>query len=119
MTNREEVAKKLREAWDCNGGFSMTSDTAIYQLSKVVCAQGKTYEFFFNRLADLIDPTCHMSWEYGNGDDETDEYMDEIACTPEDTVACHCHECGWVFRFERGIVPNYCPSCVARVMRDE
>lgn len=71
------------------------------------------------RLADLIDPTCHMSWEYGNGDDETDEYMDEIAGTTEDTVACHCHECDEVFRYDRGIIPNYCPSCGARVVRDE
>lgn len=53
------------------------------------------------------------------GDDDTDEYMELIADTPEDTVACHCHECDWVFRFERGIVPNYCPACGARMVRDE
>ena len=70
-------------------------------------------------LADLIDPTCHMSCKYGSGDDETDEYMEEIAFTPEDTVACHCHTCDTVFRYDRGIIPNYCPNCGARVVRDE
>lgn len=60
-----------------------------------------------------------MSWEYGNGDDDTEEYMEEIAGTHEDTVACHCHECDEVFRYDRGIIPNYCPNCGARVVRDE
>lgn len=119
MTSRKEIAARLREVWDCNGGFFMTTDTAVFQLSDVVGARGKTYEFFFNTLADLIDPTCHMSWEYGNGDDDTDEYMEEIAVTHEDTVACHCHECDEVFRYDRGIIPNYCPSCGARVVRDD
>lgn len=36
-------------------------------------------------------PTTQMSYEYGNGDDRTEEYMELIDRTPEDTVACHCH----------------------------
>ena len=119
MTNRQEVAKKLRKVNQGYGGWFITSDNAIYEIGKAIHAQGKPLDFFFNRLADLIDPTCHMSWEYGNGDDETDEYMEEIAGTHEDTVACHCHMCDEVFRYDRGIVPNYCPSCGARVVRDE
>ena len=125
MTNREEVAKRWREIGerlDKNPPTSLTG-TACITLFELLGSAGirdnNSYSDVFNRLADLIDPTCHMSCKYGNGDDETDEYMDEIACTPEDTVACHCHECDWVFRFERGIVPNYCPSCGARVMRNE
>ena len=116
MTNREErqeVAKKLRE----NSTVHTTDEVYVVLLSSI----GITYDYanLLNRLADLIDPTCHMSWEYGNGDDDTDEYMELIADTPEDTVACHCHACDIVFRFERGIVPDYCPFCGARVVRDE
>lgn len=44
---------------------------------------------------------------------------DNNAGTHEDTAACHCHECDEVFRYDRGIIPNYCPSCGARVVRDE
>lgn len=57
----------------------------------------------------LTTPTTQMSCEYGNGDNRTEEYMELIARSPEDTVACHCHACNMVFRFERGIVPDYCP----------
>lgn len=108
MTSREEVAKKLREAWDCNGGFSMTSDTAIYQISKVVCAQGKTYEFLFNRLADLIDPTCE-------GVEERED--DGIDAPPRYTS--HCGNCGQMWDETSGIprFPMYCPNCGARVVR--
>lgn len=113
MTNRQEVAKKLRE----NSTVHTTNEVYVALLSCI----GITYDYanLLNRLASLIDPTCHMSWEYGNGDDDTDEYMELIADTPEDTVACHCHACDIVFRFERNIVPGYCPFCGARVVRDE
>ena len=113
MTNRQEVAKKLRE----NSTTHTTEEVYVALLNCI----GITYDYanLLNRLADLIDPTCHMSCEYGSGDDETDEYMEEIAFTPEDTVACHCHTCDTVFRYDRGIIPNYCPNCGARVVRDE
>ena len=125
MTSREEVAKKWRETGerlDKEPPSSLTG-TACITLFELLESAGirdnNSYSDVFNRLADLIDPTCHMSWEYGNGDDDTDEYMELIAGTPEDTVACHCHVCDIVFRFERGIVPDYCPFCGARVVRDD
>ena len=125
MTNREEVAKKLREAGgyldkNAPGEVNGAAQSVLFELFEATSVRNSnSYNDAFNRLADLIDPTCHMSCEYGNGDDETDEYLDEIACTPEDTVACHCHTCDTVFRYDRGIIPNYCPSCGARVVRDE
>lgn len=119
MTNREEVAKKLREAGKGNNDWSMGINAAFFKIGDIIGARYRSYEFFFNTLANLIDSTCHMSWEYGNGDDDTDEYMEEIALTHEDTVACHCHECDEVFRYDRGIIPNYCPACGARVVRDD
>nr|DAY03062.1 MAG TPA: DNA-directed RNA polymerase [Caudoviricetes sp.] len=115
MTNREEVAEKLRRIEE-----DVDYETAFMEIDTIIGTKDNySFSFFFNRLADLIDPTCHMSWEYGNGDDDTEEYMEEIAGTHEDTVACHCHECDEVFRYDRGIIPNYCPNCGARVMRDE
>lgn len=114
MTNREEVAKKLRRIEE-----DVDYETAFMEIDTIIGTKDNySFSFFFNRLADLIDPTCHMSCECSNGDDDTDEYMELIADTPEDTVACHCHACDIVFRFERGIVPDYCPFCGARVVRN-
>ena len=124
MNNREEVAERLREAGerlDKEPPISLMG-TACITLFELLESAGirdnNSYSDIFSRLADLIDPTCRMSWEYDNGDDDTDEYMELIVDTPEDTVACHCHACDIVFRFERGIVPDYCPFCGARVVRD-
>lgn len=125
MISREEVAKKWRgvgERLDKEPPISLTGTACITLfelLESVGIRDNNSYSDVFSRLADLIDPTCHMSCEYGSGDDETDEYMEEIAFTPEDTVACHCHTCDTVFRYDRGIIPNYCPNCGARVVRDE
>lgn len=114
---REETLKTIRE-----GGIARNEVEAYVLLLHCIGIRPQlpavnTYKPALERLADLIDPTCHMSWECGNGDDDTDKYMELIAGTPEDTVACHCHACDIVFRFERGIVPGYCPFCGARVVR--
>lgn len=117
MTNREEVAARLRMyATD----FDFGDSNPLWYVEKAVFDDIRIRESgrVFARLADLIDPTCHMSCEYDNGDDDTDEYMELIVNTPEDTVACHCHACNIVFRFERGIVPDYCSFCGARVVRE-
>ena len=116
---RKETLKTIRE-----GGIARNVSEAYVLLLHCIGIRPQlpavnTYKPALERLADLIDPTCHMSCEYGSGDEVTDEYMDNIAGTPEDTVACHCHACDTVFRYERNIIPNYCPSCGARVVRDE
>ena len=120
MISREEVAKKLRGSGEWLFGYSYNA-AAVKAIGILRDATDSTYNYatLLDRLADLIDPTYHMSCEYGSGDDETDEYMEEIAFTPGDTVACHCHTCDTVFRYDRGIIPNYCPNCGARVVRDE
>lgn len=117
MTNREEVAERLRVyATD----FDFGDSNPIWYVEKAVFNDIRIREQgrVFSSLADLIDPTCHMSCEYGSGDKVTEEYMEEIAGTHEDTVACHCHSCDTIFRYERGIIPNYCPNCGARVVRE-
>lgn len=120
MTNREEIAEKLREAAEDIEEVSPYPAVALNKITNIIAINEITsYQDFFNRLADLIDPTCHMSCECGSGDEVIEEYMDNIVFTPEDTVACHCHTCDMVFRYERNIIPNYCPNCGARVVSED
>lgn len=75
---REETLKTIRE-----GGIARNEAEAYVLLLHCIGVRPQlpavyTYKSALKRLADLIDPTCHMSWEYGNGDDDTEEYMEEI-----------------------------------------
>ena len=70
-------------------------------------------------LADLIEPqerTCRILQAYGDESEELDHRMEEIAGTPEDTVACICQSCGHEFRYDRMVRPRFCPHCGARVV---
>lgn len=105
MTNRQKVAEKLREAGkELDNTFDESDDgdefLAAFIATDLAIGQPKRspFEFspFFNRLADLIDPTCHQVIE-----DETQ-------------VCSECSEdldewYGW----------DFCPNCGARVVRDE
>lgn len=113
MTNRQEVAKKLREANKNNCGWFLTSDNAIYEVGKVIGAIGKPYDVFFNRLADLIDPTCEVIEMPDN-----DEFMVRIVS------GFMCKKCRHETIVERNCdggaePPKYCPNCGARVVRDD
>jgi len=86
MTNREEVAKKLRE----NSTVHTTDEAYVVLLN----CMGITYDYanLFNRLADLIDPTC----------------------TPEeDGNNIVCSECG-ADLYDDDL---HCPHCGSRVVR--
>ena len=54
--------------------------------------------------------TCEMEtdWDY---------LSDGVPCAPEDTWAYMCSACEWSFRYDRGIKPNYCPNCGAKVVQ--
>lgn len=110
MISREEVAKKLREAGKGNSGWFMTIQVAIFKISDIIGAQCKSYEFFFNRLADLIDPTC-------TADIKRED--DGIDAQPYYTSSCG--NCGalWDTITGAALLPKYCPHCGARVVRDE
>lgn len=60
------------------------------------------------QAAELGSGTCEMKtdWDY---------LHDGIPDAPEDTWAYKCSACGWSFRYDRGIKPNFCPNCCARV----
>ena len=94
MFGREEVAKKLREVGKGNSGWFMTVHVAFFKISDIISAQYKSYEAFFNRLADLIDPTCRPV-----------EADNNIVCS----------ECG-ADLYDDDL---YCPHCGSRVVRND
>lgn len=104
MTNREEVAEKLRE-----GGIARNVQEAYVVLLSCIGIRPQlpaenTYMLALERLADLIDPTCHMRETV---EDERTVYV--------------CSNCGSWKSEDKKILSlfNYCPVCGARVVRDE
>lgn len=108
MTNHEEVAKNLREAGErldkeAPSNLTAAAYTTLFELLESAgIREGNSYSDVFSRLADLIDPTCH---DFG-GEEGTNGESYDFACSA----------CGWC---EDVTKPNYCPSCGARVVRDE
>lgn len=107
MTNRQEVAKKLREV-----DTARTTNEVYVALLNCI---GITHDYstLFNRLADLIDPTCKVVEVPDN-----DEFMIRIVS------GFMCKKCGHEAIVERNCdgraePPSYCPHCGARVVRDE
>lgn len=125
MTNHEEVAKKLREAGkELDNTFDKSDDgdefLAAFIAIDLAIGQPKRspFEFspFFNRLADLIDPTCRIV------------YIDESWSSPDvghiDEWHYECSRCCYELNdeemdeFEGGVLPfRYCPGCGSRVVR--
>ena len=96
MTSREEVAKTLRE-----GGIARNVSEAYVLLLHCIGIRPQlpavyTYKQALERLADLIDLTCHQVIE-----DETQ-------------VCSECSE-----DLDEGYGWDFCPNCGARVVRDE
>lgn len=113
MTSRKEIAARLREAGKDNNDWSMGANAAFFKIDDIIGAQYKSYGFFFNRLAGLIDPTCEVVEVPDN-----DEFMVRVVS------GFMCKECGHETIVERNCdgwaePPNYCPNCGARVVRDE
>lgn len=114
MTNHEEVAKKLREAGkELDNTFDKSDDgdefLAAFIAIDLAIGQPKRspFEFspFFNRLADLIDPTCEVA-------------LDEELSQELQGDMFHCNKCNAAFPRINGEY-RYCPHCGARVVRDE
>lgn len=109
MTNRQEVAEKLRRIEE-----DVDYETAFMEIDTIIGTKDNySFSFFFNRLADLIDPTCHVIDE-------------EVTHEPTlNALAVHvyeCDKCGWYFYMAEVCChpkPFYCPMCGARVVRDE
>ena len=104
MTNREEVAKKLREV-----STARTTDEVYVAILHCI---GITHDYanLLNRLADLIDPTC-------TADIKRED--DGIDAQPYYTSSCG--NCGalWDTITGAALLPKYCTHCGARVVRDD
>jgi DNA-directed RNA polymerase subunit RPC12/RpoP len=113
MTNREEVAKKLREAAEDIEEVSPYPAVALNKITNIIAINEITsYQDFFNRLADLIDPTCSVYI--------TEQHEIESATR----YTAECSSCGALFGYfttlqqAQATHPVYCPHCGARVVRE-
>ena len=115
MTSRAEVAKRWREIGerlDKKPPTSLTGTACVTLFELLGSAEirdNNSYSDVFNRLADLIDPTCE-------GVEERED--DGIDAPPRYTS--HCGNCGQMWDETSGIprFPMYCPNCGARVVRE-
>jgi len=131
---RREVAARLRDCivyakkHDLNGDCDMGSDkcvetrnTLYNDIASCIEEYGNfnlSAEQVFTRLADLIDPTCHIVC------------VDDTYNTPEtghvDEWHYECSKCGIELddndtdAMDSGAKPfDYCPNCGARVVSDD
>ena len=110
MTSREEVAKNLREAGErldkeAPSNLTAAAYTTLFELLESAgIREGNSYSDVFSRLADLIDPTCHL-----------------VEVDDEGKTSYVCSSCGNFGSEEVQLLDsfNFCPVCGARVVRDE
>lgn len=101
MTNREEVAKKLRKL------FPLYRDKDIYQAvlgRPPIDMMISNRKQMIDRLADLIDPTCHI--------------VETVEDSKTMYVCSNCYSCKSEDKkqFSKFV---YCPVCGARVVNDD
>ena len=104
MTNREEVAEKLRRIEE-----DVDYETAFMEIGTIIGTKDNySFSFFFSRLADLIDPTCKGIYR---------REPDDIDGTPRYTI--HCSNCGQLLVETSGIPhsPMYCHNYGTRIIR--
>lgn len=111
MTNRVDVARKLRGSGDrlfgnSFGGGSVKAMDIIREYIEATY----DYEDFFNRLSSLIDPTCKPVITVESLTESLTKYTSE------------CSECGAIFgdfptrEQAETTHPAYCPCCGSRVI---
>ena len=116
---RREVAENLRYLADYPGEPILYAEQFRDVLLDELGVDRWDHSGAFEKLADLIEPqerTCRILQAYGDESEELDHRMEEIAGTPEDTVACICQSCGHEFRYDRMVRPRFCPHCGCRVV---
>lgn len=102
MTRRVEVAKKLRKIGNEMGSIDDCYETAFEEIDAVIYNGG--YDNVFQRLADLIDPVCHL-----------------VKSNDDDGIKYTCSNCGQFHVKELQLLNGfkYCPVCGARIERYE
>ena len=105
MTNREEVAEKLREAGEMLRG-SCCSGASVFVMAKdaIGLNEVNNRKTFFDRLADLIDPVCHL-----------------VETNDDDGIKYTCSNCGCFHVKDLQLLDGfkYCPVCGSRIERNE
>lgn len=110
MINREEIAKKWRETGerlDKEPPISLTGTACIVLwelLESAGIRDNNSYSDVFDRLADLIDPTCHIVETVEDG-------RTMYVCS--NCYSCKSEDKNQFSKF------RYCPSCGARVVSDD
>lgn len=111
MTNRVDVARKLRGSGDrlfgnsFGGGSVKAMDIIRYSINVAY-----DYDELFDHLADLIDPTCKPMITVESLTESLTKYTSE------------CSECGAIFgdfptrEQAETTHPTYCPCCGSRVI---
>ena len=104
LSDRQEIAERLRKAGerlDKEAPSSLTG-TACITLFELLESAGirdsNSYSDIFNRLADLIDPTCELDLDFCM------EYIVCQSCGYELPHGTHLDE------------TKYCPNCGSRVV---
>lgn len=113
MTNRQEVAAKLRAVPAklekenfYSGGSWYNIDPELFEMFyEIVCGSEEgLYDDIFTKTADLIDPVCHL-----------------VEVNDDDGTKYTCSNCGSFHVIELQLLDGfkYCPVCGARLVRDE
>lgn len=128
MNDRTEIANELRKAGqelDADANASMRD--ALIKIDLIADSSNHGYKFepLFERLADIIDPTCRIYWT------DTSYNTPDTGYVSDGYYSCsHCHcEFGdytsevwdsYQASYYEGEAPfEYCPHCGARIIIDE
>lgn len=97
-------------AWD---GTKVKTDV-FYQVQEqaVINWAKELDEHIIKRICEVWNSRAERTCEMETDHDE----LEVIAYSHEDTWAYKCSACDWSFRYDRGIKPNYCPNCGAKVV---
>lgn len=111
MTNRVDAAKKLRGSGDRLFGNSFGGGSVkAMDIIRASIDAAYDYDELFDRLADLIDPTCKPMITVESLTESLTKYASE------------CSECGAIFgdfptrEQAETTHPTYCPCCGSRVI---
>ena len=106
---RREVAERLRKCGADPTIIGAGCGTCLNVIDHAIgCRADDSWERFFGRLADLIDPTCHVVIN------QQDAGAGELVAMMLGSV---CSSCGHDLHRDRftGRYPAHCPGCGARV----
>ena len=142
MTERQEVAEKLRAAGERldkehPSSLTGTACTTLFELLESAgIRDSNSYSDVFSRLANLIDSTCeylpcaYAIWVDDDGEEHEDTKLEALG-TSKDTYCSVCGyemvagDDGW-FDYEKKehgnrLIPlfDYCPNCGSRVVSED